>query len=989
MSPRRVYWVSYTRLKHFNKPLIYIRARISLVNSVSHLYHFTSTLTKDPFVDPRPTFIYEDDNELLPEDGRSLTARVILPSIVDVSVREAQALFRWKTEKRARSDAAFEAYRALYEAGFLDEHLLPLRQQDEEVEEANAMVELRPSVVDTAGQMQQWPVVASAWANGDSIYASKVVVCNGGDQVMETLLYLPLCISQATTFSIFWDSSTTYQVDIFPNVAPQPMSREWCDSARDATKLLLTSAFGSRLAKGPENDFVSLFLPTETPIDPCGWIGRCTGSVKVRDVESGCNMKDIGLIRDMSNNGTANILLDIKHVAREEVMHLEGLKPMEETMIKDQIMENIMILEVHRMSKRTDFLHADTGTRREPGLRRLLADSCEMDRLPLRYTQFALMIPSILHKIHIGMVVNELCTTLLFPIEGLNRVLAATAISASSAQEPTNYQRLEFLGDSVLKLSASLTLMASHLKYYEDILSRKKDHIVSNGSLARAAIRTGLDKFIFTKSFTGAKWRPMYISELLDQGPPKPREMSTKILADVIEALIGASFLEGGYETALTCTQIFLPNVPWDNARKSHEILYSLYSSYPLQEANPYTPLAEQLLNYTFTLKPLAIEAVTHASYQAPGVTAPYERLEFLGDAILDNIVTIAAFHHSPAIPVARLHLIRTTLVNADFLGYLCIRHSILVPHVHLRTSRLEPRNTTTVDELVPFHLWQILRHTSPTIRSAQQACLSRFESLDSGIQHALESGDRHPWTLLARLEPPKPFSDLIESLLGAIYIDSRGDIMGACTAFLERIGLMACLRRVMREEGVKLLHPKEELGQLSDQDDVRYVMGAEGEQGARRHTCKVLVGEKEVAACGDGLKSMEIQTRAAELACQVLREEGRVLGKKAKKSKAMAEAHAGGGVAAEGQVVESQEDGKGNDVNLAEGEDDRGDGEEEDDIDETERDGRESECDEITDDGTIDGGVVVNMEDAGGDERDIHDDEDEDEDEEYMTADE
>ena len=189
-----------------------------------------------------------------------------------------------------------------------------------------------------------------------------------------------------------------------------------------------------------------------------------------------------------------------------------------------------------------------------------------------------------------------------------------------------------------------------------------------------------------------------------------------------------------------------------------------------------------------------------------------------------------------------------------------------------------------------------------------------------------------------------------------------------------------------MREEGVKLLHPKEELGQLSDQDDVRYVMGVEGEQGARRHTCKILVAEKEVATCGDGLKTMEVQTRAAELACQVLREAGRVLGKKAKRSKAKAEVHARGDVAAEGQVVESQKDITGDEGNLAEEEDKSGDPQEDDDIDETEGDGREFESDDTADDNTIDGGVDVDMGDGDNDERDINDD---DNDEEYMTADE
>ena len=45
----------------------------------------------------------------------------------------------------------------------------------------------------------------------------------------------------------------------------------------------------------------------------------------------------------------------------------------------------------------------------------------------------------------------------------------ASAISASSAREPTDYQRLETLGDSVLKFMTSLTLMAEHLKYHEGI----------------------------------------------------------------------------------------------------------------------------------------------------------------------------------------------------------------------------------------------------------------------------------------------------------------------------------------------------------------------------------------------------------------------------------------------------------------------------------------------------------------------------------------
>ena len=69
------------------------------------------------------------------------------------------------------------------------------------------------------------------------------------------------------------------------------------------------------------------------------------------------------------------------------------------------------------------------------------------------------------------------------------------------------------------------------------LVSHKKDHIVSNSSLATAAMRVGLDRFIITKPFTGQKWRPLYQGRLVANQPEQSREMSTKILADVVEAL--------------------------------------------------------------------------------------------------------------------------------------------------------------------------------------------------------------------------------------------------------------------------------------------------------------------------------------------------------------------------------------------------------------------------------------------------------------------
>jgi dsRNA-specific ribonuclease len=78
--------------------------------------------------------------------------------------------------------------------------------------------------------------------------------------------------------------------------------------------------------------------------------------------------------------------------------------------------------------------------------------------------------------------------------------------------------------------------MATYPLWHEGYLSAKKDRVVSNSRLSRAAIEASLDSFIITKPFTGHKWRPIYIEDILEVGPQtNKRELSTKVLADVVE----------------------------------------------------------------------------------------------------------------------------------------------------------------------------------------------------------------------------------------------------------------------------------------------------------------------------------------------------------------------------------------------------------------------------------------------------------------------
>jgi len=71
----------------------------------------------------------------------------------------------------------------------------------------------------------------------------------------------------------------------------------------------------------------------------------------------------------------------------------------------------------------------------------------------------------------------------------------------------------------------------------------------------------------------------------------------------------------------------------------------------------------EDRLNYSFENKKLIIEALTHKSYKQPYNN---ERLEFLGDAVLDLIVGQYLFEKFPTHDEGKLSKMRASLVNEE-----------------------------------------------------------------------------------------------------------------------------------------------------------------------------------------------------------------------------------------------------------------------------------------------------------------------------------
>ena len=97
-----------------------------------------------------------------------------------------------------------------------------------------------------------------------------------------------------------------------------------------------------------------------------------------------------------------------------------------------------------------------------------------------------------------------------------------------------HYERLEFLGDSVLSLAVSDFLYAKLQSLPEGDLSRVRANLVRQETLHKLAVDLGLSPLL-----------KLGDGEMRSGGAKRP-----SILADALEAIIGAIYLDAGYPAA-------------------------------------------------------------------------------------------------------------------------------------------------------------------------------------------------------------------------------------------------------------------------------------------------------------------------------------------------------------------------------------------------------------------------------------------------------
>ncbi|KAF5374334.1 hypothetical protein D9758_004670 [Tetrapyrgos nigripes] len=916
-------------------------ALLTLQSAIPHLNHFCAVMPSRDHVDFRP--IYDLDPPDYPMGWHHFLSRstalsnpyqgpwgatVTLPRTLPDNLRVFRTEVEYPTKTSAKRHAAFKAYVALYHNGLLSDQLLPITDHD--VQEATEDIEKRVGMANVqSGQIDPWMATSTAFDQDTNWFYSELTF---GDLP-------PLHIMTRTRMEpwgenngpiLYLPTGENMQVTLCPRGRIDQLDDPelFIENARKYTFMLLASINGSRM--DPDRmDFSYLFLPAYGRDDV--W----SGYMDALDEESesqvyGSNVNalefgqmydfpdDISMVRDGARFNKPYQFIDW-------YWDKEGLTEEEAEHLLERYGEiDYPLVKVRPFHPRTNFLAPRSGAAAELKHKYLIAKKCFVVLLSPDETKYVFLLPSVLRALSMSLTAQSLRRYLFGETSPLSIIpddLLTVAITAPVSQERKNYQRLETLGDTVLKFIVVIQLLAEHPAWPEGYLTKAKDHAVSNVRLAKENLSRNVFQWIIRDRMLGKKWKPDYekLQTLLEatsgelastatapppvamevdsapyrapsaegkelvtaeKGDGKKRkkkkksshQISTKVLADVIESLIGAAFSYGGFDLGYECTKFFdLGLKNWMPLPKRIDSLLRNVREY--EELPPQVNYVERILDYTFRRKMLLIEALTHPTHQQNLGTISYERLEFLGDSILDMVCTDYLFNaegkeYSPG----HMHMRKSAMVNAHMLAFLCLKASTgvetAIPRPDLNGDISLRKDNKTI------HLEQCLFHSSSKVLEEQRMTLRRFERRREEIEQGLTQSDIFPWAALTRLQAPKFFSDMMESIIGAVFLDSDGNF-DVVRRVLHKLGFMQILEHIVKAN-VDVLHPVSRVSMWAQQNEHEVEFRSQEEKG--KVICMVMIdGEPLKGAMESDVKHgkgtiEEVRFAAAEKAIMILR---------------------------------------------------------------------------------------------------------------------
>ncbi|KAI1482012.1 hypothetical protein F4774DRAFT_430201 [Daldinia eschscholtzii] len=411
----------------------------------------------------------------------------------------------------------------------------------------------------------------------------------------------------------------------------------------------------------------------------------------------------------------------------------------------------------------------------------LVFETLKFSALPVDVIAMAYNLPAIIYRLETNLIVMEACKSLNLDIRPDLALEAMTKDSDNTEEHSeeqinlqrgmgTNYERLEFLGDSFLKMSTTIALFSQipdsdEFQYHVDRML-----LICNKNLFNNALDLELQESIRSKGFNRRAWYPDGLdllkgkqnTNLKGKDNKGTHTLGDKSIADVCEALIGAAYLttyeQHSFDMAIQAVTKFVNHQ--NHKMMTYKDYYAAYNIPEWQSAESTAvqrEVARQIekkLGYKFTYPRLLRSAFMHPSYGTIYERIPnYQRLEFLGDALLDMICVDFLFHRYPNADPQWLTEHKMAMVSNQFLGCLCVS-------LGLQTHMLS----------VSGGLQREITEYVAVITEAQRMAEEEAESANLGRA----SYAKNFWVGVQR--PPKSLPDIVEAYIGALFVDSKYD---------------------------------------------------------------------------------------------------------------------------------------------------------------------------------------------------------------------
>ena len=861
-------------------------ARLYPQDAPNLVNHYTAYLHTEDFPTPSPNFHIDVIDRHF---SRSFVCRLELPA--NSAVREVVS-HPWPSKKSAKRMAAFEACRQLREMDALDEHLMPRAPYRPSADSdrvhssaANAIAALERRAArvlhlplkDLNGweQMPFIPVPAFNKESGYRLYAT-LLPFDRLNQHSNRILHQPLVLVTAeplpaTSLLSFYFGPDEASIGCTEGSHPIVLTAEQLEVSRAFTIEILNWA--SKRSWSCDDQLAVVALPVQSCIGlSVDWatVERvCSQQAAEIDLANDSSLQEVMLMESRQVNmagcySIQTVRHDVNPYSRPEPGSKEERKGCESyfafyrDVVKSHVKVEIEapspdqpILVCRKIEKARNLLSSrETASSRSLTDYMLIPSLYRASPIPLSLARSALLLPSVLYR-YDDLLLTQHCNRTLFS-NRVNNDLLLQALTSSALRTSYSYERLEFYGDTFLKLLASCyTFTTRHYQSESELTLANKEMII-NAKLFQDAMRLGLWSYLQAspkwmsikrfypprlrretqvsgiegrvktvpvepvptpevtamdvdedeaKSRNGAPHRSdaadepapseysveptlagdvpskpvgepvdaeedeppthIYVSPVTEDTPAAEQDaVGEKTLSDLIESILGASLWSAGPDEAIRISQVLgvLPssiNRMADFAVQfqamDQRALAEDWSSRVDMQALDHL---EKKFGYRFRMPHLALEAFTHPSLLA-SVLPSYQRLEFLGDSLLDYYVVSYLVRTYPDLNEGQLTTIKGNMVSNSTLSAL-----------------------SEVLELAPFissHSQVLNERVSEHTRELRALRIAA-ESQPDPVQYW--------WSLTA----PKATADVVESSLGAIVVDANFDLAAGQRVFDDHI---------------------------------------------------------------------------------------------------------------------------------------------------------------------------------------------------------